>query len=82
MPSTLSTLDAVKNWIAEIGGLDVVYILTNPVAFQLTPTEVKTLLGVNNIWADTGDVEVTYRADTKLYIDKKLAELAARISTL
>jgi len=34
--------------------------------------EIKTLLGVNNIWSDAGDVEVEYRADTKLYIDKRL----------
>jgi len=34
--------------------------------------EIKTLLGVNNIWSDAGDVDVEYRADTKLYIDKKL----------
>lgn len=32
--------------------------------------EIKSLLGINNIWSDAGDVEVEYRADTKLYIDK------------
>ncbi len=37
--------------------------------YQLTPTEVKTLLGDNVIWADAGDVTVRYRADTKLYVD-------------
>lgn len=38
--------------------------------YQLTPTEVTTLLGYNNIWADTGNTDVTYRADTGLYIQK------------
>jgi hypothetical protein len=33
-----------------------------PIEYQLTPQEVTTLLGVNNIWADTGDVTVTYGA--------------------
>lgn len=37
-----------------------VYELATPTEVQLTPTEVKTLLGQNNIWADTGEVEVTY----------------------
>lgn len=44
------------------------------IVYQLTAEEVKTLLGVNNIYADTGDVEVTYRADIDLYIAKKIAE--------
>lgn len=50
-----------------------VYELATPQTYQLTPTEVTTLLGLNNIWADTGDVEVDYRADTKLYIENLTA---------
>ena len=50
--------------------LQVVYKLATPITYNLTPTEVKTLLGTNNIWADTGDVDVDYRADTKLYIER------------
>lgn len=38
--------------------------------YPLTPTEIKTLLGQNNIWADCGDTSVTYRADTTLYISR------------
>jgi len=33
-----------------------------------------TLLGINNIWANTGDVSLEYRADTKLFIEKAVAE--------
>ena len=51
-----------------------VYPLANPEVYQLSPEEVKTLLGVNNIYADTGNVSVTYRADVDLYIAKKIAE--------
>ena len=46
-----------------------------PITYTLTPHEVKTLLGTNNIFADTGDCEVSYSCDTKLYIDKKIAEI-------
>jgi len=46
----------------------VVYELAAPITYQLTPQEVKTLLGQNNIWADTGDAEAEYPADTTLYI--------------
>ena len=57
--------------------------IATPVTYTLTPGQVKTLLGVNNIWADTGNIlSVTYPADTKLYIDKKFAELSAAITAL
>jgi len=39
------------------------------------PSEtVTTLYGVNNIWSDSGAVDVSYCADTKLYTDKKVGE--------
>ncbi len=44
---------------------------TAPVSYQLTPQEVRTLLGENNLWADTGDVTVQFRADIGLYIDSR-----------
>ena len=37
---------------------------------QLEPHEVASLLGVNNIFADTGDTACEYRADTTLYISR------------
>ena len=57
----------------------VVYQLMEPITYQLSPIEVSTLLGINNIWADTGDVTVEYRADTKMYIDNQIAALQATI---
>lgn len=51
-------------------GAQVVYELATPITYTLTPTEIRTLLGANNIWADTGDVDVDYRADTKLYVQQ------------
>ena len=61
----------------------VVYELATPVTYQLSAEQVKTLLGVNNVWASTGSMkEITYPADTKLYIDKKFAELSAAITAL
>jgi len=63
---------AVKAWLAN-----------NPCYFTLPLTEenyqtyhfdnigqLYTFLGTNNVWCDTGDVEVTYPADTKLFIEK------------
>jgi len=51
--------------------------LKSPIEVQLTPQEIKTLLGINNIWADAGNVAITYPADTKMYIDRKITEAVA-----
>lgn len=36
--------------------VQVKYELAQPVTVQLTPTEIETILGINNIWADSGDI--------------------------
>ena len=68
-----------KTWLST-NNLKVVYELATLQTYQLTPTEVATLLGDNTIWADTGDTEVEYRANTKLYIQKKIAEALASLT--
>ena len=60
---------------SAMSGVQAVYELETPQTYHLIPHEVRTLLGQNNIWADTGDVTCEYSADTKLYIDKKIAEI-------
>lgn len=60
---------------SAVAGVKLVYAVLTPTTYQLTPQAVLTILGQNNIWADTGDVEVDYCADTKLYIDKVIAAL-------
>lgn len=66
---------------AELTAYDaeIVVPLATPLTYALTAEQITTLLGTNNIWSDAGDVEIEYRADTKLYIDNKLAELVAQI---
>lgn len=53
-----------------VTGQTLVYELAEPITYHLTPTEVKSLLGQNNIWANTGNTSVEYRADTEKYIEK------------
>lgn len=38
--------------------INAVYELITPIVYDLTPTEVSTLLGTNNVWADAGDITV------------------------
>lgn len=53
-----------------MSGVQLCYELATPIEITLTAQEIDTLLGTNNIWADAGPVDVEYRADTKLYIQK------------
>jgi hypothetical protein len=39
-----------------MNGVQVVGELAEPIAYHLTPTQIRTLVGNNNIWADTGDI--------------------------
>ena len=41
-----------------VSGVQYCYTLATPITIQLTPTAVKSLLGTNNIWADSGDITV------------------------
>lgn len=63
-----SEMDQLKTWLSQ-NNTTVVYQLAEPREIQLTPKEITTLLGVNNIWVDSGNIlELEYVADTKLYI--------------
>lgn len=38
-------------------GINICFELATPIEYTLTPTQVTTLIGTNNIWADTGDIK-------------------------
>ena len=52
-----SSVDDIKTWLNTINAY-FVYELATPQTIQLTPTAVKSLLGTNNLWADSGDITV------------------------
>ena len=70
------SIASVADWKASLQSnpLQVVYELSTPQTYQLTPTEVDLLLGQNNLWTDCGAVEVTYKADIQRWVLKKLSE--------
>jgi len=39
-----------------VTGQTFTYKLAEPITYQLTPTQIRTLVGNNNIWADTGNI--------------------------
>ena len=56
----LSDRDEYTSGGTPTTGAEVVYELATPITVQLTPQEVNSLLGQNNISADTGDVDIVY----------------------
>ena len=53
-----------------MNGVYFVYPLATPLTYQLTPVQIRTLLGANNFWTDTGDSEVEYYANGDLYVQQ------------
>ena len=66
-PSAYANENEVKE---VVSGTLLAYPLTTPYEIQLDPITIKTLLGDNTIWSDAnGDIELEYRADTKLFVN-------------
>ena len=57
-----SRFTSVNDFKASLNGVQFCYKLATPKTYQLTPTEVSTLLGYNVIQSD-GDMDLEYRAD-------------------
>lgn len=73
---TLTTVDAVNAWLAD-NPVTFIYDLAEPYTIQLAPQQLDVLKGTNNIWSNCGKTQLIYIADTKKYIDEKIAALAA-----
>ena len=78
-PDIEQTTAAGKAWFAE-NPTQLCYELATPITYQLTPQEITSLLGANNLWADTGDSEVEYRVDPALLLDDELSEVQSMIA--
>ena len=51
-----------QTFMTAISGIQIAYALETPITIQLTPTEVQLLKGVNNLWTDGDEIELTYKA--------------------
>lgn len=60
---------SVSDFLADNADATFVIPLATPITVQLTPTEVKALLGVNNVWADSGDITVKYGTNPYIIVN-------------
>ena len=76
--SRFTSATDLKSWLAESpdnGFVICQYRESFRPTITLTPTQIDTLHGTNNVWSDAGSVDVEYRADIGLFIQQKIAEL-------
>ena len=54
----------VSDWQTYLANLENVpkvwYPLAEPLTYQLTPQQIQTLVGTNNVWSEQGDIELSY----------------------
>ena len=75
----------MSTWENYIQNNDVefVYELATPIEYDLTPQQINTLLGINNIWADTGNIELlTYYSNDLVVLPEKLRLIKAMLATV
>ena len=73
--TTHSTTTDFTNFV---NGKKIVYPLATPTTYNTQPTAIKSLRGVNNVYANTGDVnDCVYRRDMSSTIDDIIARLEA-----
>lgn len=75
----VSSMDVYVSGATPTTGAQVVYTLATPITYHLTPQQIRTLLGTNNVYADAGNISLTVRGDlANLYsLDSSKAETAA-----
>ena len=77
-----NSFETAADYKASLTNQKIVLPKATPTEVTLTPEEITTLVGENNIWADTGDIEVEYKVSIKDYVDSKLASLGTRSASL
>ena len=58
--NTVNSYATVADMIADIGAIQFTYPLETPIPLSLTGQQIQTLLGLNNIWSDAGEITIDY----------------------
>lgn len=59
MPTSITSPSEAQEWFRQ-HPTSVVYPLATPQTYQLTPQQVNTLVGTNNVWSEQGNIELSY----------------------
>ena len=74
---------SASEFVEAMSGVLICYEIRFPYEIQLDAVTIETLYGLNNIWVDTGNIaKVEYRANTKLFIEKKQLDIRSSIAPI
>ena len=59
VPTSITNRSEAQEWFRQ-HPTSVVYPLATPQTYQLTPQQVNTLVGTNNVWSEQGNIELSY----------------------
>lgn len=75
----ISTVSDLRTFLAS-NPLQIMYKLAEPIEIPLSAiSQFTTLIGTNNIYADTGDTSVVFKDSVNGYVEKKIASVQALI---
>ena len=57
--SSMNTYEKISQWFKN-NNTQICYELATPQTYQLTPQQVNTLVGTNNVWSEQGNIELSY----------------------
>lgn len=57
--SSMNTYEKISQWFKD-NNTQICYELETPQTYQLTPQQVSTLVGTNNVWSEQGNIELSY----------------------
>lgn len=57
--SSMNTYEKISQWFKD-NNTQICYELATPQTYQLTPQQVNTLVGTNNVWSEQGNIELSY----------------------
>ena len=79
----ITTLAQFNTWLTSVGGIQIAYPLATPRTYQLTPQQIMLLQGTNNIWCDTGDINIKYAiiADSAAEVLASPIDVASKVVT-
>ena len=76
LPDGITNLTQLNTWLSS-NNVQIIFDLGTPQTLTLTAQQLATLKLGNNIWADAGNVTVTWKADTKQFILNAINEALA-----
>lgn len=74
-----TTLAEFKTALANNPAINIVITLANPQTYQLTPQQVNSLLGVNNVWSDAGSIDLRVADDVREVMSLKEMPLSVTV---